>query len=133
MFILSLICALFQPEVPVQPTDEVPTKPIEEAPPTKPTEEGPPSTPKGDTIIKYRIEKERTTPDVDINGNLQDIIDQIGDHLQKQNLEKSNEVDEEIQEEEIQVPLTPEMEHANTLYHQGMKLINGTTNKQYET
>lgn len=60
---------------------------------------------------------------------MQGIIDQIDDHLQK-----SNEVDDDIQgEEDIPIPLTPEMEHANTLYHQGMKLINGTTNQQYET
>lgn len=42
---------------------------------------------------------------------------------------------EEEEEEEIEenLPLTPEMEHANTLFHQGMKSINVTTNRQYET
>ena len=35
-------------------------------------------------------------------------------------------------QEEI-LPLTPEMEHANTLYHQAMKLINVTMNRQYDT
>ena len=34
--------------------------------------------------------------------------------------------------EEI-LPLTPAMEHANTLYHQAMKLINVTINRQYDT
>ena len=32
-----------------------------------------------------------------------------------------------IEEPEV---LTPEMQHANTLYHQAMKLINVTTNRQ---
>ena len=36
------------------------------------------------------------------------------------------EAEEEEEEEEVIVPLTPEMEHANTIYHQAMKLINGT-------
>jgi hypothetical protein len=39
---------------------------------------------------------------------------------------------EEIDEEE-NLPLTPEMEHANTIYDQANKLINITFNRQYET
>ncbi len=44
---------------------------------------------------------------------------------------------EEIEEDEINeeenLPLTPEMEHANTIYDQANKLINITFNRQYET
>lgn len=50
--------------------------------------------------------------------------------------EEQVEQEEEEQEEEVAeetVPLTPEMERANTLYHQGLKLINGTNNRQYDT
>ncbi len=114
-----MIFFLFQPEVPTKPTDEVQ-----------------PSKSKTDPIIKYRIETEKTTPEVDVNANLKEIIEQIDVNLQKQALEKSNEINDHIQEEEEEenpIPLTPELEHANTLYHQGMKLINGTTNRQYET
>jgi len=46
--------------------------------------------------------------------------------------EINNDIQEE-EEEEIQIPLTPEMEHANTIYHQAMQLINGTINRQYQT
>ncbi len=117
---------VFQPEVPTKSTGEVPTIPTDEVPSSKS---------KPETIIKYRIEKDKTIPDVNVNPNLQEIINQIDDHVKKQNLEKLNEIDDDIQEEEekIEIPLTPEMEHANTLYHQAMKLINGTTNRQYET
>ena len=41
--------------------------------------------------------------------------------------------DEEENDEEEILPLTPEMEHANILYHQAMKLINVTINRQYES
>jgi hypothetical protein len=34
-------------------------------------------------------------------------------------------------EEYDEIPLTPEMEQADTIYHEAMKLINGTTNRQY--
>jgi hypothetical protein len=94
-------------------------------------------------MIKYRIEKEKKIPGINVNIDLQNIIEEIGVNLHKQNLEKSTTVDivknslsneKEIEEdEEISIPLTPEMEHANTIYHQAMKLINGTTNRQYET
>ncbi|CAF4682792.1 unnamed protein product, partial [Rotaria sp. Silwood2] len=40
--------------------------------------------------------------------------------------------DDDSDEEEI-VPLTPEMERANTIYHQAIKLINVTVNRQHET
>lgn len=53
------------------------------------------------------------------------------------NEEVENEiVEEEQMEDELEeptVPLTPEMEHANTIYNQAMKLINGTANRQYDT
>ncbi|CAF0981859.1 unnamed protein product [Adineta ricciae] len=53
------------------------------------------------------------------------------------NEEVENEIAEEEQvedeQEEPAVPLTPEMEHANTIYNQAMKLINGTGNRQYDT
>lgn len=45
-------------------------------------------------------------------------------------------VDEEEEEEELVeeiIPLTPEMEQANTFFHQANRLINVTFNRQYET
>ncbi len=41
-------------------------------------------------------------------------------------------VEEEEEEEEEIFPLTPEMEHANTIFDQANKLINVTLNRQYE-
>jgi hypothetical protein len=60
-----------------------------------------------------------TTTTTDTNSN--EVID-----------EDDNEEEEEEVEEEI-VTLTPEMEHANTLFEQANKLINVTFNRQYET
>ncbi|CAF4252753.1 unnamed protein product [Rotaria socialis] len=44
--------------------------------------------------------------------------------------EETKDVDETDEEENI--PLTPEMDRANNIYHQAMKLINVTVNRQYE-
>ncbi|CAF5059998.1 unnamed protein product, partial [Rotaria socialis] len=44
----------------------------------------------------------------------------------------SEEKDGDDGDENIETPLTPEIEHANMLYHQAMKLINVTINRQYE-
>lgn len=79
-------------------------------------------------IIKYHITKEDPTPEVKANVDSQGTSEESGDNLEKQNV---NDIQED--EEEIPIPLTPEMEHANTIYHQAMKLINGTINRQYET
>ncbi len=49
------------------------------------------------------------------------------EEIQAEEEEEENEVEEEV------VPLTPEMQHANTLYDQANKLINVTFNRQYET
>lgn len=47
--------------------------------------------------------------------------------------EENEEIEEEEEVEEEVLPLTPEMEHANTLFHQANKLINVTLNRQYDT
>jgi len=47
-------------------------------------------------------------------------------------IDEDENVEEEEEVEEI-VTLTPEMEHANTLFEQANKLINVTFNRQYET
>lgn len=44
----------------------------------------------------------------------------------------SEEIDVDDGEQEENIPLTPEMERANTIYHQAMKLINVTINRKYE-
>lgn len=48
--------------------------------------------------------------------------------------ESSNqeETKEDDDKEEI-IPLTPEMQHADNIYHQAMKLINVTINRKYES
>jgi hypothetical protein len=43
------------------------------------------------------------------------------------------EIEEDESDQEEIIPLTPEMEHANTLFDQATKLINVTINRQYET
>jgi hypothetical protein len=47
-------------------------------------------------------------------------------------IDEDDNEEEEAEVEEI-VTLTPEMEHANTLFEQANKLINVTFNRQYET
>ncbi len=47
--------------------------------------------------------------------------------------EDENDDDDDDDDDEEIIPLTPEMEHANTLYHQANKLINISLNQQYET
>jgi hypothetical protein len=59
------------------------------------------------------------------------------DNLNDQPLLTDTNTKEEIEEDESDqeeiIPLTPEMEHANTLFDQATKLINVTINRQYET
>ena len=83
-----------------------------------------------------------------MNINIEELLNKISANLQNENQDQSNVVDglsstlkdssqpeendDEVQEEgEEEIPLTPEMEQANDLYHQAMKLINGTSNRQY--
>ncbi len=137
---------IFQSDV---ETDQV-TKPIEDDPVVEinPSESQPIKSDesKQDRIIKYSIEKEEKTSEINLNINLQNILQEIGVKLQEQKVEPLNqfgnlpgtpsedkEIDNDFQdEEEDEIPLTPEMTHANTIYHQAMKLINGTTNRQYD-
>jgi hypothetical protein len=53
------------------------------------------------------------------------------DNNPNEDIEEDEEI--EVEEEEEIIPLTPEMEHANTIYNQAMKLINVTNNRQYDT
>ncbi|CAF3743498.1 unnamed protein product, partial [Rotaria sordida] len=64
----------------------------------------------------------------DNSNNKQSSIDKNSNQESKEEEEDDN----NNNEEEI-ISLTPEMEHANTIYHQGIKLINVTINRQYET
>jgi len=139
-----------QEEKPIQQSIDQETKQIKVDNNNQPTDEvkSSESKSKQDIFIKYHIEKEN------VNIDPKNILEEIDVNLQKenQNLEKSNTVDDlsstlknsqsnekqvdnviQEEEEEIEIPLTPEMEHANTFYHQAMKLINGTINRQYET
>jgi hypothetical protein len=43
------------------------------------------------------------------------------------------EQDDIDEQQEESVPLSPSMEHANTIYHQAMKMINVTINRQYDS
>ena len=104
------------------------------------------SKPKQDRVIRYRIEKEKKTPDGNLNVDMKEIFQELSLNLQEQIRSKSNLMDElsllskdvdDIKDEtedeqETTIPLTPEMERANGIYDQGMKLINATTNRQYE-
>lgn len=77
---------------------------------------------------------------------MKEIFQELSLNLQEQIRSKSNLMDElsllskdvddtkdeAEDEQETTIPLTPEMERANGIYDQGMKLINATTNRQYE-
>lgn len=76
---------------------------------------------------------------MNVNIDLQNILQELTANLRKQDLQSLNKPDEsaedesqESEEENVEI-LTPEMEQANGFYHQGMKLINGTNNRQYST
>lgn len=98
-------------------------------------------------MIKYRIEKEKKTPEslnIDMNEIFQELSQNIEQLRGKTNLmdelsllakdiDDDDDMNDEVEDEqENSMPLTPEMERANTIYEQAMKLINGTTNRQYE-
>ena len=92
-------------------------------------------------MIKYRIEKQTTAEDLNVNIDLQNILQELTANLKKQDRhstdpskvdadDESQETEEDEDEEDVGI-LTAEMEQANNLYHQAMKLINGTGNRQY--
>ncbi|CAF0774067.1 unnamed protein product [Rotaria sordida] len=142
-------------EVPIdQSTDEI-TEPIKSDEDNKPENEINPSESKPrknnesskskeKLIIKYRIEKEKPNSDVqEENPNLLNTQNDIPATLEESQL-NTNENNNDIQEEEEhddddhdkhdddEISLTSEMKRANTIYHQAMKFINVTTNRQYE-
>jgi hypothetical protein len=59
--------------------------------------------------------------------------DNLNDPQSTTDADIKQDIEEDDSEPEEIIPLTPEMEHANTLYDQAMKLINVTINRQYET
>ena len=109
-------------------------------------------------MIKYYIEKEEKTPEVNPDINIQDILQEVDDKLQTH--DPVDEIDHELPpydlvddiydtsedfptgleniddyfiplEDEDDFPLTPEMEQANIIFDEAMKLINGTGIQQY--
>lgn len=132
-----MIACLFQPNAPIE----------QQAPPkaADPSSHSDSSKPKQDRMIKYRIEKEKKSFD-NLNIDMKEIFDELSQNIQqirgKSNLVDelsllAKDVDDDLKddvedEQETATPVTPEMERANTLYDQAIKLINGTTNRQYE-
>ncbi|CAF3395769.1 unnamed protein product [Rotaria sp. Silwood1] len=98
--------------------------------------------PKQNLIIKYHIEKQNPNSDLQ-EENLNLLKNQQNLPVTfEESQSNSNENDSDIQEENSdydndddnnEISLTPEMEQADTIYHQAMKLINVTTNRQYQT
>jgi hypothetical protein len=116
---------IFQTETPIdQPVKEEIVPPNQDD--NKPTDQDNLPKSKADLIIKYHIEEEKASPEINPQENSDSSIPI--DNLSS--ISKDPQINEE-QEEEI--VLTPEMELADTIYHQAMKLINGTTNRQYIT
>lgn len=70
-----------------------------------------------ETVEEYLEEEENT----DLSSD-EDFDEELGE-------EYDDLYDEDIED----IDETPEMKHANLLYHQAMKLINVTINRQYET
>lgn len=101
---------------------------------------------KQDRVIRYRIEKEKSS-ESNLNLDMKEIFQELSLNLQEQMRSKSNlmdelsllskDADDDIKDEagdeqEATIALTPDMERANGMYDQAMKLINATTNRQYE-
>ncbi|CAF2524982.1 unnamed protein product [Rotaria sp. Silwood2] len=152
---LYTILYFIQSEIPIdQSTDKI-IEPIKSDDDNKPPNEINPSEskpiendesvkPKQNLIIKYHIEKEKTTSDLqEENLNLLNTQNDLPVTFEESQL-NTNENDSDIQEEnhdddnngdddDDDISLTPEMEQADTIYHEAMKLINVTTNRQYET
>ncbi|CAF3921824.1 unnamed protein product, partial [Adineta steineri] len=130
------------PDAQIPPSTDTSTQPTDPSE-SKPVKNDKSSKSKQDRIIKYRIKKEQTIPEqnnqqeIDVNSQQENIdpLNKIDDYLASVTDSPSDikQVDEDFQEDDDdKVPLTPGMEHANTVYHHAMKLINGTINRQYE-
>ncbi|CAF1147680.1 unnamed protein product [Rotaria magnacalcarata] len=88
---------------------------------------------KHDQIIQYSIEKESSTPENAADSQEENVDSSSEDVSNSDSEEKNSDDDDDDDDENIETPLTPEMEHANMLYHQAMKLMNVTINRQYES
>ncbi|CAF1585343.1 unnamed protein product [Adineta ricciae] len=92
-----------------------------------------------DKPAKSRIEKENKDYEGNLNIKIENILQEIDIKLQQSDLSNTNEkeissdADESEDEEDVQLPLTSEMQQANAIYHQAVNLINGTINRQYRT
>ncbi|CAF1549928.1 unnamed protein product [Rotaria sp. Silwood1] len=74
----------------------------------------------------------KTQPHLFTKPSRTDSLNDKQSSIDDKNFNQELKEDDNNDVEEI-ISLTPEMEHANTIYHQAIKLINVTVNRQYET